>query len=99
MEKRSPKIIVLAIGPQTTDTPPSPRAVGRRPAIVVSEVKTIGRKRVPAAVKIDSRTETPVPRNSFIKLIKTIASFTAIPAKATPAYNTVVENGVPETYK
>jgi len=42
VEKTSPKMMVLAMGPQTTDSPPMPRAVGVSPAIVVREVRMIG---------------------------------------------------------
>ena len=84
MEKIRPKIIVLAIGPQTTDVPPKPIAVGMSPAIVVTEVRRIGLNLVCADSTTDSFTDTPCFRLSFIKLIRTIASLTAIPARATP---------------
>ena len=49
VENTRPKMMVLAIGPQITDLPPRPRAVGVVPAMVVSDVRRIGRRRVDAA--------------------------------------------------
>ncbi len=46
VEKIRPKMMVLAIGPHTTEVPPIPIAVGRSPTMVVSEVSRIGRIRV-----------------------------------------------------
>lgn len=55
VEKINPKIMVLAIGPQTTERPPIPTAVGNRPAMVVSEVRIIGRNRVDEALSTASK--------------------------------------------
>ena len=52
VEKSSPKMMVLAMGPHTTDFPPIPRAVGRSPAMVVREVRMIGLSRVTDASMI-----------------------------------------------
>ncbi len=97
VENTKPKIIVLAMGDQTTEQPPIPIAVGNKPTIVVKDVNIIGLSLVLAASTTASLTKEPFALNSFIKLIKTIASFTAIPAKATLEQITVVERGVPET--
>ncbi len=78
-------MIVFAIGCQTTDAPPRPIAVGRSPAMVVREVSMIGLRRVPAASSTASFASVLFFRRSLIKLIRTIASLTAIPARATPA--------------
>jgi hypothetical protein len=55
VEKIKPKIMVLAIGPQTTERPPIPIAVGNSPAMVVSEVRIIGLKRVADALRTASK--------------------------------------------
>ncbi len=85
VENTSPKIMVLAIGPQITDVPPRPIAVGRRPAMVVTEVRTIGRSRVVAPSMTASATGTPAALRSLTKETRTMVSFTAIPASATEA--------------
>jgi len=86
VEKMRPKIIVLAIGPQTTDSPPRPSAVGTSPAMVVREVSRIGRRRVTAALVTAGPTAVPSSRrDSLAKDMSTIVSLTAIPARATLA--------------
>ena len=95
VEKMRPKIMVLAIGPHTADSPPKASAVGVRPAIVVIEVRRMGLSRVPAASMTASCTGLPFFLKSLMKLMSTIESLTAMPARATPAYSTVVEMCVP----
>lgn len=76
-------MIVLAIGDQTTEYPPKPIAVGNKPTMVVTEVSMMGLSLVWVASLIASLTLLPSARSSLMKLISTIASFTAIPANAT----------------
>ena len=46
-----PQIIVVARGPQTTDLPPMPTAIGNNPKVVVMVVERIGRsRRLPAFI-------------------------------------------------
>jgi hypothetical protein len=61
VEKTSPNMMVLAMGPQTTDFPLIPAAVVRRPAIVVRDVRRIGRSLVVPASTMASRTTFPFP--------------------------------------
>ena len=89
--------MVLAIGPQTTDLPPMPNAVGSNPAIVVIDVNITGLNLVAAASITAYCTGIPCNLSSSMKLARTIVSLTAIPASATPANITVVDKGVPDT--
>ena len=85
VEKINPKMMVLAMGPQTTDLPPKPRAVGRSPEMVVILVRRMGRSRVTAASFTARPRAMPFSLSSLMKLIRTMESLTAIPARATPA--------------
>ena len=96
VDTSSPNIIVDAIGAHVVESPPRPKAIGRSPAIVVTDVNTIGRSRVTEPLITDSSVDTPSRRCPFMKLIKTMASLTQIPINAPIASITIIDRGVPE---
>ena len=92
--KANPQMIVLAIGAQTSDLPLIPIAIGSNPKMVVIEVNITGLNLVfPAKIR-DFQRESPLARELFTKLISTIASLTATPARATMAKRVVILKGL-----
>ena len=90
VEKISPKIIASESPRQIS----SAKTSGKTPAIVVSEVRKIGCIRdIPPSIML-SVNSRPSLIFLFIRSIRTIASFTTIPASATRPIKTGKEKGI-----
>ena len=87
--------MVVARGAHTTEEPPKPIAIGKRPNIVVMEVSIIGRKRNFPAMTIERQRDIPAARALLVKLTRTSKSLTTIPASATIPYMVAILNGFP----
>ncbi len=78
-----PDTMLVAIGPQRSDLPPSPTASENKPAIVVIVVIKIGITRRLAAYIVACKGRIPFAIRVFAASMRTIAAFTAIPVRAT----------------